>query len=338
MRLQTTLLFLSLFSLLSLNTTAQDQETDREKDDLKGPVMVLTQSSYKAKKEGDRVIKGSRYLQPWESDKQYVYDKEGRKIESYDLGLTGVKNKYTNKYAGDKLIEAASYRGEDQLEHTFVYTYNDEGNSMTYQRIDANGEKGFKRYSIYDSEDKLLELGSFESNGDLYSRNIREYDDNGNCISNDRYSGPLEELVSTTTFTYDNKNQLTKKVTLNPDGSIKEQVFYRYNEEGKLQDEATFDGNKNLKGGDSYKYDTKGNVTGHIDVKPIKENSVRLDKTYDPNGNVTSSKTRLLSGQKIGKDHRYTYTYDAYGNWITRITFEDEAPTRFIERDIKYYE
>jgi YD repeat-containing protein len=89
---------------------------------------------------------------------------------------------------------------------------------------------------------------------------------------------------------------------------------------------------------DQYKYDEKGNLIEWV-FRSSNSNVIITSYKYNDHGNVTEMNVNnfFKSTYKFHYDHHtYVYQYDASGNWIERLEYENDKPQRIVERTIEY--
>lgn len=142
----------------------------------------------------ERVDTGYLYMNIGEVDKYFVYEYD-------DLG---------------RLIKVTRYSNEsDKVFWYSDYIYNDDGSylekvtswDMLSQQMKESGES-----RLYDADGKLIE----EKTGFMNEKKVYTYDDNGNILTVENYSGT--KLDFTLTYEYDSEGRLVRKVAVNNSG------------------------------------------------------------------------------------------------------------------------
>ena len=202
-------------------------------------------------------------------------------------------------------------------------------------------------FNMYDEEGYLIEKTEISN----VERTVYKYDDSGNLIKEDIYSGhllELDELVQRNEYIYDSQGRkVNGYIYWSENGSLKrkQNVMYGYNENGNLLSETFLDLNDIVKWKVNYEYDGEGNLIKKsycISADSIK--SIYLFE-YDYSGNRTSelkyngneeivykylnsydSKGNNVMSERYNNknviDAVYNYTYDSYGNLLEVIIDE----------------
>ncbi len=169
-------------------------------------------------------------------------------------------------------------------------------------------------------------------------RVVSHYDARGNETETLRYVSP-DTLTGKSVYTYNSDGKRTETMTYNPDGSLRTKTLYLYNFQGELSEQATVDNvgiidrarfNPDAKKRTieetitsahheatrrvTHFYDSKGQETATAIT--ARDGSVRKTTlVYDAKGNVTEHTTYTGDGSVLDR-MRYTYEFDAVGNWI----------------------
>ncbi|MBP1645435.1 MAG: hypothetical protein H6Q16_1010 [Bacteroidetes bacterium] len=255
---------LFVFIIFNLTTIAQSKKkSDAEIDELRGKVMCV---EYKAFTKGEtffrlipikRVISDEYTIYNKDgsifSHKQingykenysislYKYDERGNCIEridsNYDEGITRSRV-YNHIYKYDNsgnIIEESNYFN-NEFSSKYYYKYDENGNCYESISYESENDSAFsKTLYIRDKDKKKVEWIMYNKLGDLDSRFIREYDNNGNVI---------------------------KVENFNQEDTLPSVTFYKYNDKNDITEQSFFDNKTNTKYivyKIKYKYDSKGN-------------------------------------------------------------------------------
>lgn len=296
------MLVIGVFALFALNSYSNQQEENNwTRENLKGEVKSCTEFGYYAKESFGNIVKGER-LYSSENNYKMVFDKKSN------------------------LLEKSTYNSDLSLNTKFVYTYNKKGELIEMieyteygnHRVTYKYENSYvveERIYHYDGDSNLIAKWNNKYNGNNYliKRSgskyywIYEYDENNNKIEESYYSSD-GELDIKLTYKYDTKRNLIEESTYNSNGSLERKLTYIYDDNNyKVEESWLFpNNNENLKF--VHNYDDKGN----------------LIKTF-------------ISGSKGNTVLTYKYEFDEKGNWTQKITFENDVPKYFYEREYEYF-
>jgi hypothetical protein len=138
------------------------------------------------------------------------------------------------------------------------------------------------------------------------------YDGNANNIeiNSYNYDGSLYNKVKNIF----EKNKIIESRTYTADGKLDMVFKDKFDDNGNLIENKIINSSGNLTNLNKYKYDKENNK--------IEAFVFRNDDLFD----------------KKQKTYKYKYTrFDSNRNWIEKIEFIDDLPTKIYTRDIKYY-
>ena len=220
------------------------------------------------------------------------------------------------------------------------FTIEDSGKILTNTSITKYDAKGFK-----------IEMDKYNSDGDLTTKTIFNYDEKGNMIEEasceaanlEAFSiGLYSSYLYRNLFTYNDKGHLIKDESR--DDCEELATYYKYDDNGTLLESAcyrihyaylTFSRTDNLEYKTIYKYDDKGNQIEWAEYKADGALRAKHTFSYDENGNKVESSDYNESGA-FGKKH--IYKYDVKGNRSEDSTYNKNAVlTRIIISTYTYY-
>lgn len=210
-----------------------------------------------------------------------------------------------------------------------------------------------KRFFKYDSKNKLMGWDDSDFHNYLYKtilndfhKNILNYDKKGNVVEDGDYdytNNPDGILIEKETFNYDDKGNLSETKWYDSNDSMVSKETDTYDDKGNIIESDKYlysHGNHSIPYSSTCLYDKKGNK---IDEKynPL---CVMYDRQigeakylYDAQGNVIHQLYYNAKDYSFSFDRTYTYTYDKYGNWLTKIKFKNNIPIYLEKREITYY-
>lgn len=152
------------------------------------------------------------------------------------------------------------------------------------------------------------------------------------------------DTVETTrvTYRYDKGNRLIGTEAAGTDGTLSGKDDYELNRKGYRKEVRYYDGHGVLYMLEENEYNRAGQLTGRDTyLYGGKNNNRHITLRFTHQGNGLRASATLQDEQEAPKEIRktYTYEYDAQGNWVRRITYNETLKTAEItERRITYYE
>ena len=192
---------------------------------------------------------------------------------------------------------------------TLTYEYDADGNRTSMD--DSLG--GLVSYT-YDARDELT--NETLSGTDISAMAVANtYDNAGNMTGQTRYSNTAEtDVVATTSYTYDDAEQMTGITDKNSGGTTLVSYGYTYDAAGLVSQETrTWDSGSDTDTLD-YTYTNNDQLTG---VTHTNDAFANESFSYDANGNETGTGYTTSTGNEQTASPGFTYTYDADGNMIT---------------------
>jgi len=248
----------------------------------------------------------------------YEYDENGILRKSTEISNAWTTSLYEAEYNehGD-MVSEKSITSDD--EHTYEYTYNEQGLMLTKCARYASGKTTTYRYT---------------------------YDEQGRLIKELNFNGTDEANAVTKEYTYDEQGRLSSMTS--DEKEYKETTQYIYNEHGDLESETTVCYGENF-AGNSYEYtysedgkkltctsyspegvkkklteyNERGDITKERYYSEDKESLLR-DYEYDEQGNLMVLKVSKLEDDEWVIVKLENYTYDEFGIRLTELS-EDET-------------
>lgn len=261
-----------------------ERQTDREIDELKGPVESVTMQSFRLIPKDFKWKKRRRIKSHFSR-----YNRDGNKVEScfyHPSGSRSSQSKYQYDVNG-KLVKAF----EDDFDIMYIkynYVYDETGKLVRSTECDADGKISFQSEYHYDSNSFISESIQYRENGLICNWIQFFYDGEGNKIESTQYS-ELGAMEKKEVYWYNRKGQLTQKVW-----SISE-----------IQE--------NHK--ENFSYDFQGNL-----VESIEQDSEEKTKRvyyYDDDSRMVGEEFYQDDGSLSYKS-KFSYKWDKYGNWWKR--------------------
>lgn len=308
-------LFLFLFFMLpAFSSRAQIANTDLilspQNAPVAGPVKSLRISQYF----GDG-MNGVKYDEKTLFD--FRYDQAGRLLEktSYETdGRPYQKNTYEYDAKGNLLKSLE----EDLLNNRkAVSTYlSDENSRVEY--LDTSGQVQEVQEFRFDPQTRVQMEFFRKPEGSINWGIKKKLDKWGNALEQAQFMDEDEmdseeyyELIHQ--YQYNHAGQITEQLSLD-DGEFVGKELFVYDEQGRIAETTFYFKNPdNLSFHKTYRYNEHGEVT---------------EWTWD----------NRESYARFAHKYTYEYTYDPYGNWILRKSFNQGFPAGTVERAIVYWE
>lgn len=350
----------------AMNAKESKPLSDREKNDLRGPVRsVIEERSYAAGTDADGKVHPE--LKFWNKTE---YDREGRitamrgrdSSREHGLGTSLYVTRYTYNPAGQLLRTAQEMDGEQVGE--IVYRYDDHGrlqsitnsadpNNPIAFRYDGNGRKtkiaiakpvdsgaGEGLQAVSYSPDYFFGTGSGAGSGMPEGGSaLTLYDEHDRPTEVQRRNASGEIVFRIIRIYDDNGHVLEEKQTMDdvlgmiPAADQKKIIDQAGGSAQELRDQiAQFLGGSETQS-TRYAYDTQGRKTLMIQ-RIMSQMEARVEITYNQHGDVAKEMSQTtMSGTKDGEldgsgssERIYSYEYDSYGNWTVKKSSSRSLP------------
>lgn len=319
---------LLLLCLLWINPIASQTKTDKERDDLVGPVKRV--EVYLIEFLGkDNEKKRRRHITTYNAEgnmaERVLYD-QNDKLMARDLYTFDADGRSTGYEEYVLWVDKAL-----TTPRRHVYTLNAAGRRVEYTVFESNGSVGSRTVFKYDAKGNLIEQQWYAHTGRLTNKTVFTFDENGNQTSQSSYdegnlnwktvskydaNGNKTELLQYQGDTlkykflhsYDSKGRILEKEIIEFNGGPRSfpshapepgKVIHTYDDEKRTKEVATYGADGTLKGKVTHAYDERNNEIGLI--------------MFTVHGSLQSSESRFTS-----------FEYDSYGNW-TRKTLLSQA-------------
>lgn len=298
--------FLGFFFFFLFQSCNQELiENDLKKKNLNGNVYYCSTRSYNALSRFGDLSKNGFPNYNWDSD-DIFFNRVGYIVKSTDIDKNGLNSYLSlNSYENDNII--SSERFSQDLSTTFKnkFSYDDNGNFTTKSHYDENGEIEYVVKYVFE-ENNCIKETRFNKEGDTKYVKKFKYEKNNK----------IEETK------YDDKG------------------FIKFRKENKFYSNFIIKETKRFSDDGELYFHKYYNESGYL-LKSIyfKDNEIDYKWIYirDELGNTIQSTKNDENDLEILK-YTYELEYDNKQNWIKKITFRNEVPSRIIEREIKYYD
>ena len=217
-----------------------------------------------------------------------------------------------------------------------------------------------ERYDMYDVNEKIIEYGQYDGEGNIYEVTKIQKDQSGNPIKGTIYDskGNLKkyyttiidkngnvaefknynienELVYLQKNEYDTNGNVTSRTGGNPKSDKVFKTELEYNSNNEVIKKIKYNSDKTVKDTRTYAYDVNGN---EIESELFKSNGdyTKFISEYDKLNNLTIQNWYDKEGKQKHQTS-FEYTYDNQENWITKKRFSNGELGFVWERKIEYY-
>ena len=315
--------------LLWITPLASQTKTDKERDDLVGPVKRVEVFLIEFVGQDNQIVekKRRRHTTTYNTEGNmaervlydqndkimardlYTFDADGRSTgyEEYVLWIdkastTPRRHVYTLDAAGRR-VEYTVFESNGSVASRSVFKYDAKGNLIEQQWYAHTGRLGGRTVFTFDENGNQTSLTSYQEDDAPNFKNVSKYDANGNQTEALQYHG--NTLRYKFLNSYDSKGRILEKETIEFNSKPESfpshapqpgKVVYTYDDEKRTKEIATYGVDGTLKGKVTHAYDERNNEIGL--------------KIFNANGPQETSEARLT-----------TIEYDSSGNWTRKTHF-----------------
>ena len=274
----------------------------------------LSSRKYEYDSDGNRISQDFEgyFNDEWQSNEwKYEYENGLLKKQIKKDRTTMAESVMINYYDSENRLIKTERFEEEKLVSEEIIIYRENSKSTEFF---ANGELTWKRTGIFDSENRIIEIVSEYSGGEIYEGHY-EYDEWGNeCRYIDYENGKLIHDAATT---YCGKDMPVFTKILYPEDEMAVDKF-EYDESGKLIEKFSWSnsGGLSLSGWWQYEYDENGNL--------IKEKGYSCWEDY-PEEVIENEILKEIIPKapgKTGNHDIYLYEYDETGTLISKTYYQ----------------
>jgi hypothetical protein len=333
---------LLLLCLLCVTPIASQTKTDKDRDDLVGPVKRVEAYLIEFVTKDNQIVENKRrwHITTYNTEGNiaekttydqnnaitarylHTYDENGRSTgyEEYaallDKTLTIPRRHVYRLNAAGRKVEYTVFESNGSVGTRFVYKYDAKGNLIADQWYAHTGRLGGRTVYTVDENGNQTSQTSYQENDALNWKNISKYDANGNKTELLQYHG--NTLRYKILNSYDSQGRILEKETIefnSPPGTLRTthapepgKMVYTYDDEKRTKEVATYKVDGTLQEKLAYAYDERKNEIGatvfNVDGS-LKNGETRLTNIeYDSHGNWTR-KTHLRQSEKGGQPQAY---------------------------------
>ena len=230
------------------------ENRDWVKDNLRGKVESITETSYSIDYSSNEIKKGNKM-----GTSTIAYNKKGFKTESNSYYSNG-EQETIRTFENGKLIEENYYNYDGRLMSKKSFKYDNKGNLIEVNRHDRNDSIRVSKANEYDKKGNLIEEINYDSDGNVSERINYRYDSRGNLIEQLKYDVYRNQTYEDT-YQYDIKGNMTEQNTFHSNGNLFYKYVYEYDDKGNMIKYNGYDPDLGPQDGQSwdYEYDDRGN-------------------------------------------------------------------------------
>jgi antitoxin component YwqK of YwqJK toxin-antitoxin module len=244
--------------LVTACVTKGQVKSDRERDDLSGPVHIIrTEKTFLS---GDKAPGQKTEIT------KVTYNQEGNKIEEIkSKGDGSLVNRSVFDYDNGSLTAVTVYSadGSVHLKKTYKYVNSAKGRTIEESVYKDGNALLNKAVTSHDDKDRVRDFSIFDADGKLTMRQVIIYDATGKQAEID-YFQDSNSQIGKTLFIYDAQGKLTETANYGADGSQNSRiVFSGDTERGSDNSMAEYDSNGTVVSKEHYlrEFDPHGNWT-----------------------------------------------------------------------------
>lgn len=221
----------------------------------------------------------------------------------------------------NKIIHEKTMHIQDGFEESKSFEYNNNGDIKSQKIIYHGGAYSIKKY-IKNSEDKSLEIITYDEDDEIEEKTILHFDEKNRLISQAEYDDREKMTEKTVNVFDDDKNVLLQKEEYNNKNKLEKVHFYFYNEDNNLIGIKTENRKGKLLDWVKLEYDDKGKVVMQKAMSGVTlmlehdyDNNITVEKHFDASGNlfneVKTEKDNLGNTVlEISTDKEVKYSYE----------------------------
>lgn len=252
--------------LLLVGLTAAHKESNREEEDLLGPVRSVS-SQMTSRLMGLDLGEPESEGRPQQQD-LVVYDARGNEAERtiYDDYGFLVGRQVTKRDPDGHRVESVLFDPKGAVMARYVYVYTD-GKLAETVHYDREGKVGLREVSHYGEQARLSEV-TYRTASKAVGKTVYRYDPAGRrsetiyfMPDGSKAIAPIGPCLGAhrVTFTYDEKGRPHEAVSYEPNGVMKKSWLYAYNDKGLMSEEKLEDSYGHSTNTHVYEFDSRGN-------------------------------------------------------------------------------
>jgi hypothetical protein len=325
------------YFLLFTGLFAYAQETDRDIQGLKGPVISARTDGYFLIQNGLDTEKGL----PIPGINYHTLDSfnlEGFLIEAYWFQEDTVYRRTSREYRDGLELSKRTYLGQKLVEEVMQEWF-DNGELSAQWKMNSQGDTARYMLNVLDTHDLISHSYEY-SHGQLFEKISFDYDEYGNMTSSSSFD-PEGNLILQIDFEYDSGHRMISMFSwspvLDPGGWVidtnqiwKESWTYA---DSLLQQHESIDYHLGERAISDFFYSTK-NILYRKELRINGELSELQE--WDPSNDLLSRHEFYGHGGLLTTSWTFDYELDEQGNWVHQRMIRDGTPERVIERKLIY--
>ncbi len=267
--------------------------------------------SYTEYNKQDKIIEDIRYNQDGSIEQMYKYryDDKGQMIEetlSYSEDETAEKRTFE---LDDKGLVKKEFRPYlDGSVDTLVYNYDSENNLIEKTIIDSDNDIDSKEVFEYNNK-KLTKESAYEGTDNLISYNIYKYDEAGNRVETIKWEAEDNKKIKIVDC-FNEKGSRTKSLVYNSLNQLISKTIFIEENDKIIQ---IIEENQYKKDTTNIIYDKKGNIIEEKEYNIKNQLNHKVTKEYNDNNDIIESAVFIdRHEQGINQDYVVRYEYEMF--------------------------
>ncbi len=218
-----------------------------------------------------------------------------------------------------KVLDIKRYRSDNTVDYAIHYGYNKEL-LITEETFDDNEAPLYKWLRDYNATNLETSLSGYDADGQLDFRTVKDYDNRGQLLKETSFN-PDETFSYVAEFGY-TRSGSEKRTTFFTPGNVADYTSIEtFDTNGNRLEESATNTEGELEYRVTYTYDGEGRLLGETAFRPDGSQDYRLQNDYD-NGNLVKTTEFNEEDEAF---YTYTYAYDDKGNMTERTTETEDG-------------
>jgi YD repeat-containing protein len=218
-----------------------------------------------------------------------------------------------------KVLDIKRYRSDNTVDYAITYGYENDV-LVTEETFDDNERPLYKWLREYNSVNLETSLSGYDADGQLDFRTVKEYDNRGQLLKETSFN-PDETFSYVAEFTY-TRGGSEKRTTFFTPGNVADYTSLEtFDTNGNRLEESATNTEGELEYRVTYTYDGQGKLLEETAFRPDGSQDYRLQNDYD-NGNLVKITEFNEENEAF---YTYTYVYDDQGNMTERVTETEDG-------------
>jgi len=318
-----------------------EKQSEAQAAGLQGPIKQVMQVCYRGHRKDGEVVAGKVEISS-HPQKNFIdtYTKEGTRTARQEFSKNFIT---TDTYNKEGLKDGShQLRADGSLYQDTKITYDKDGKLLEYLTTNAEGEMQSKHVHSYNEEGKKVEdILYLKSEDNIRSRSVWNYNDDGNLLSHYKYDA--EGAVQYQTInTFDERGLLIEAVSEYTDDAMNaynSRTTHAYNEQGDMVETIGYlhDGSVKYSYTSSHQYNNKGQCIETINYNKDGSPGKPIAHEYDKAGKRLPHKHPPYDPHALAEGETEKVEEDKQGNWIKKTISYNELPVHILAREITYH-